>query len=117
MSHLHSRVHALPALLGGLLLSLAFAPANAETLMERRSAIQKGTNQGVVIVPARPDTDASTTDAAGTEQRTGLGAIFNKLPPPSGCPMEVARNGGCPDQGLTLPTGEPSSSNKPSVGR
>lgn len=117
MSHLDSRVYTLPALLGGLFLLLAFTPASAETLMERRSAIQKGTNQGVVIVPARPDTDASTTEAAGTEPRTGLGAIFNKLPPPSGCPMEVARNGGCPDQGLTLPTGGPSSSNRPNVGR
>jgi hypothetical protein len=88
--------------------------------MERRNAMNKGTNQGVVIIDSAPD---SSTTATGTDDATqgdkpaGLRAIFNKLPPPSGCPMELARNGGCPDQGVAVPTGAPSSSNTPNFSR
>lgn len=120
MPHLHSRAPTFTALLGGLLLSLACASAGAESLMERRNAMHKGTQQGVVIIDAAPDDSSATTGVDGTakaEKPTGLRAIFNKLGPPSGCPMELARNGGCPDQGIAVPTGEPSPSNTPNFSR
>lgn len=127
MSRPHLTAPTLPGLLGALLLFMACAPASAQSLMERRNAMQKGTNEGVVIIggpqAAKPGETPGEGDAAATattpdtERRTGLGAIFSKLPPPSGCPMERARNGGCPDQGIAVPTGAPSSSNTPNFSR
>jgi hypothetical protein len=120
MLHFRSRAHALTALLSTLLLASTLAPVHAESLMERRNAMHKGTNQGVVIIDAAPDNSTATTGAEGAangEKPTGLRAMFNKLQPPSGCPMELARNGGCPDQGISVPTGEPSPSNTPNFSR
>lgn len=120
MPNLHSRAPTFTALLGGVLLCLACASAGAESLMERRNAMNKGTNPGVVIIDSAPDNSTTATGAEGTaktEKPTGLRGIFNKLAPPSGCPMELARNGGCPDQGIAVPTGAPSSSNTPNFSR
>lgn len=120
------RARALPALLGALLLSTALAPASAQSLMERRNAIQKGTSEGIVIIGGPKDdttqggdkqaagTDATTADAG---KPTGLRSLFDKLQPPSGCPLGAARNAECPDQGIAVPTGEPSSSNTPNFSR
>ncbi len=99
-----------------LLLFMTLLPARAESLMERRGAILKGTNQGVVIIESPAPSESSDVDANG-EKLTGLRAIFNKLPPPSGCPMDRARAASCPDQGVTIPTGEPTSSNTPNFSR
>jgi hypothetical protein len=120
MLHFRSWAHAPAALLATLLLASTLAPARAESLMERRNAMNKGTNQGVVIIDAAPDNStaaAGAQDTATGEKPTGLRAMFNKLQPPSGCPMELARNGGCPDQGIAVPTGEPSPSNTPNFSR
>lgn len=98
----------------------AFAPASAQSLMERRNAIIKGSSEGVVIIEGKQDdntTGTEPTDPASGEKLTGLRAVFNKLSSPSGCPIGTARNGACPDQGITVPTGEPSSSNTPNFSR
>ncbi|QBK03640.1 hypothetical protein DW355_01625 [Hylemonella gracilis] len=120
MPHLRSRAPALPALLAAALLMLTFAPAHAQSLMERRNAMLKGTNQGVVIIEATPDDNTAATGADGSaqgEKPTGLRAIFDKLGPPSGCPIGAARKAECPDQGIEVPTGAPSASNTPNFSR
>jgi hypothetical protein len=123
MVHLRSGAPALPLLFGALLLASALAPARAESLMERRNAMQKGSHQGVVILGDTQDNAAPETETAGAastadaDQPSGLRAIFNKLPPPGGCPFNVARTTGCPDQGVAVPTGESSSSNMPRFAR
>ncbi|EGI76954.1 hypothetical protein [Hylemonella gracilis] len=112
------RAPALPALLAAALVMSAFVPVHAQSLMERRNAMVKNTNPGVVIIEAKPDDNATAADGtAQGEKPTGLRAIFDKLGPPSGCPIGAARQAQCPSQGIEVPTGAPSASNTPNFSR
>ncbi|MFO6420650.1 hypothetical protein ACLBKS_10645 [Hylemonella sp. W303a] len=120
MPHLCSRAPARLGLLAALLVMSAFASAHAQSLMERRNAMHKGTSPGVVIIDAKPDDSSATPSTDGApqgEKPTGLSAIFDKLGPPSGCPLGAARKAECPDQGIEVPTGAPSASNTPNFSR
>lgn len=104
------------------LLALAAGAASAQSLQERRAALQRGEG-GVTLWIQSPQEAASapkaqTPQAAGANQAAAAQpAKTSGLQPPTGRPMSAVGQARAPDRGVTIrtspPPAEPETAAKP----